>query len=187
MGITGKGLGVNSPQHLVPLKPSTAKWPEGRNGYHSKNIYLFFKNVFTCLFLAVLALHCCSGFFSSCSEELFPAVVRAPHCGGFSCGVKAPGVVGSVAVARGLSSCGAEAQFFCSMWYLPISGLETVSPAMAVGFFITEPPGKPARIFRERNRPSILSQMMIPFSSLGWKKKLATVLAAEKPQPWGTV
>ena len=104
MGITGKGLGVNSPQHLVPLKPSTAKWPEGRNGYHSKNIYLFFKNVFTCLFLAVLALHCCSGFsLVSASGSCSPAVVRRLLTGVAS-------LVEHRLQARGLSSCGAWAQ-----------------------------------------------------------------------------
>ena len=30
------------------------------------------------------------------------------------------------------------------MWDLPGSGIEPVSPALAGGFFTTEPPGKPA-------------------------------------------
>ena len=101
--------------------------------------------------------------FSSCSEwELLSSCgAKASHCGE-PCGAQALGARASVVVARGLSSCGAEGQLLCGMWDLPIPGLETLSPALAGGFLITEPPGKLTRIFRERNLPSILSQMMIP-------------------------
>ena len=84
---------------------------------------------------------------------------RASHCGGFSCcGAQALGAWASVVVAhrlsncgsraleRRLSSCGAQAQLICSMWDLPGPGLEPVSPALAVGFFTTAPPGKPLSI-----------------------------------------
>ena len=41
----------------------------------------------------------------------------------------------------------------CSMWDLPRSGIEPVSPALAGGFFTTEPPGKPrTSLFKERER-----------------------------------
>ena len=33
------------------------------------------------------------------------------------------------------------------MWDLPGSGIEPVSPALAGGFFATEPPGKPSQSF----------------------------------------
>ena len=61
----------------------------------------------------------------------------------------------SVVVARGLSSCGSRAlesrlsscgtgaQLLYGMWDLPGPGLEPVSPALAGGFLITVPPGKP--------------------------------------------
>ena len=49
----------------------------------------------------------------------------------------------SVVAAWGLSSCGALAQLLRSMWELPGPGIEPVSPVLAGGFFITEPPGKP--------------------------------------------
>ena len=62
--------------------------------------------------------------------------------------------MGSVVVARGLSSCdsrtlelrlstcGAWAQLLCGTWDLPRPGLEPVSPALAGGFLTTVPPGK---------------------------------------------
>jgi hypothetical protein len=43
---------------------------------------------------------------------------------------------GSIIVVHGLSCSG--------MWDLSGSGIETVSPALAGGFFTTEPPGKPS-------------------------------------------
>ena len=68
---------------------------------------------------------------------------RASHCGGFSCcGARALGAWASVAVARGLSSCGAQALLFRGMWDLPRPGIEPVSPELAGGFLTTEPPGK---------------------------------------------
>ena len=56
-------------------------------------------------------------------------------CGLSSCG--------SRSLERRLSSCGAQSQLLRSMWDLPGSGLEPVSPALAGGFLTTEPPGKP--------------------------------------------
>ena len=67
-------------------------------------IYLFI--------LAVLGLRCCAQAFSSCGERglLFIVVRGAYHCGGFSCcRAQALGTRASVAVARGLSSCGSWA------------------------------------------------------------------------------
>lgn len=37
----------------------------------------------------------------------------------------------------------AGAQLLCTMWGLPGSGTEPVSPAVAGAFFTTEPPGRP--------------------------------------------
>ena len=48
-----------------------------------------------------------------------------------------------------LRSCGTQAQLPRGMWDLPGSGIEPVSPALAGGFFTTEPPRKPnARVFK---------------------------------------
>ena len=56
--------------------------------------------------------------------------------------------MGSVVVVPGLWSTGsvvAAHEFSCStgLWDLPRLGIEPVSPALASGFFTTEPPGKP--------------------------------------------
>ena len=45
-------------------------------------------------------------------------------------------------LTRGLSSCGARALLLCGMCDLPGAGIEPMSPALAGGFFTTEPPGK---------------------------------------------
>ena len=58
------------------------------------------------------------------------------------CGARALGTQASAVVARGLSSCGAQAQLLCSMWDLPGPRLEPVSPALAGGFLTTAPPVK---------------------------------------------
>ena len=49
----------------------------------------------------------------------------------------------SWALERGLSSCAAWAQLLHGTWDLPRPGIESVSAALADGFFTTEPPRKP--------------------------------------------
>ena len=84
--------------------------------------------------------------------------MQSSHCGGFlCCGARALGARASVVVAcrlgscgsraleHRLSSCGARAQLLRGMWDLPGPGLEPVSPALAGGFLITAPPGKPLK------------------------------------------
>ena len=109
-------------------------------------------NLFIYLFWAVLGLCCCARAFSSCGERgllflvvrgLLTAVVSlvAEHR------LQARGLqqlwhVGSVIVARRLSSCGALALLLRSMWDLPGPGLEPVSPALAGRFLTTASPGK---------------------------------------------
>ena len=63
------------------------------------------------LFMAALGLCCCTWAFSCCSERgLLFAVVRGLLIAGAShCGAQALGARASVAVARGLSSCGLRA------------------------------------------------------------------------------
>ena len=92
------------------------------------------------------------GPFSSSGEwELSLVLVHGLLPCGFSClGVWAP-----VVPARGLSSCsswapehrlsgcGTWALPHHGMWGLPRSGMEPMSPALAGGFFTTEPQGKP--------------------------------------------
>ena len=63
----------------------------------------------------------------------------AAACGLGSCDAWAPG--------HRLNSCGARVQLPCSTWYLPRPRMEPHSPAIAGGFFTTEPPGKPLGLF----------------------------------------
>ena len=58
-------------------------------------------------------------------------------------GVWASVVVAPWALEPRLSGYGAWASLALRMWDLPGSGMEPTSPALAGGFFTTEPPGKP--------------------------------------------
>ena len=55
---------------------------------------------------------------------------------------------GSAVELRGLS---------CSVWDLPVSGIEPMSPALAGRFFTTEPSGKPSNISFFKSKPSTSS------------------------------
>ena len=58
---------------------------------------------------------------------------------------------GPWALEHRLNSCGAQAYLLCSMWDFPAPGTEPVFPALAGGFFTTEPPGKPLKfVFKNR-------------------------------------
>ena len=70
-----------------------------------------------------------SRLFSSCGAQ-------ASRVGGFSC-------CGAWALEHRLSSCGVWAWLLCGIWDPPGPGIEPMSPALAGGFFTTEPPGKP--------------------------------------------
>ena len=82
------------------------------------------------------------GLFSACGAW-------ASRCGGFSCcQAQALGPVGfsscsSQALDHRLNSGAALAQLLQGMWDLPGSVIEPTSPALAGGFFTTEPPGRP--------------------------------------------
>ena len=92
--------------------------------------------------MAVLGLHFCVRAFSSCSKW-GPLLIAV--CG--------PLTIAAFLVAehrlqtRKLSNCGSQAQLLHSMWDLPRSGLEPMSPALAGGFLTTAPPGKPKEVF----------------------------------------
>ena len=89
---------------------------------------------------------------SSCSNWwlLSSCGAQASHCGDFSCcRAQALGHVGfsscgSQASKQRLNSRGAQAQLLHGTWDLPRPGMESVSAALAGGFFTTEPPGKPS-------------------------------------------
>ena len=54
---------------------------------------------------------------------------------------------GSQALEHRLNSCGSQAQLFRGTWVSPRPRIEPMSPALAGGFFTTEPPGKPFQFF----------------------------------------
>ena len=105
----------------------------------------------------MLCLRCCAWAFSSCGELGLPSScsVWASHCGGFSyCRAWALGMGTSAVAVLWLSSCSswalecwlssydAQTWLLHSMWDLSGPGIKPVSPAIAGGFFTTEPPGK---------------------------------------------
>ena len=51
------------------------------------------------------------------------------------------------ALEHRLNSCGPWAELHCGAWDLPGPGIEPASPALAGGFFTTEPPGKSLSLF----------------------------------------
>ena len=115
------------------------------------HFYLFIYFCLCWVFVAVWAFPLLGEWrrLSSCST-------RASHCNGFSCcRAQTLGSAGFSSVARGLSSCGSRAlehslnscgmwaSLLPGMWDLLGSGIKPVSPALADGFFTTEPVGKP--------------------------------------------
>ena len=68
------------------------------------------------------------------------------HRTGFSsCQAQALGAHASIVLVGWLSFCSTGAELSPGTWGLPGPGIEPVSPALACGFFTTEPPGKPSQ------------------------------------------
>ena len=92
--------------------------------------------------LAVLGLGCCADFSLVAESWGFSSwwllLLRSP-------GSRARGLsrCNSQALGHRLNSFGAWAQLLCGLWGLPGSGIKPTSPALAGGFFTTEPPRKP--------------------------------------------
>ena len=101
------------------------------------------------LLLLLIYLCGCAGSLLLCG--LFLVVVYGGYC--------LVAVLGFLtAVASPVAETSAWAQLLCGMWDLPRSGVEPVSPALAGGFFTTEPPGKPE---------ALVSILMDPWG--GWE------------------
>ena len=102
----------------------------------------------------MLGLHCCVRAFLYCREQglVSSGGARASHCSAFSCWKAwAVGCTGfsscsSRALEHRLNSCGSRDLLLRGTWYLPGSGIDFLSPALAGGFFTTEPPGKPQAV-----------------------------------------
>ena len=95
--------------------------------------------------MAVLGLRFRARAFSSCGKwgPLFIAV-RGPPI------ITASPVAEHRLQTRRLSNCGPRAQLLRGMWDPPRPGLEPVSPASAGRLSTTAPPGKPPRLFLQR-------------------------------------
>ena len=104
------------------------------------------------MYSAVLGFHCCVGFSLVAMHWLLIVVASLVPEHGLQSIWALVGLQQLCTQAQQLqlpgsraqpSSCGAWAQS-CSMQDLPAPGTEPVSPALAGGFFATEPPGKPS-------------------------------------------
>ena len=102
---------------------------------------------------------CCSARASGwCDSSCCRA--RALLCTGFIVVVCGLSSCGSQALALKLNSRSTWASLLCGTWDLPRSGTEPVSPALAGGFCIPEPPGKPkVRVLELR-----MQALLFPFS-----------------------
>ena len=114
----------------------------------------YFKKIFI---LAVLGLRCCSSFALVAASEghslvgahnLLLAVAFLLRSTGFM--MSGLSSCSSWALEHRLSSCGVWLQLLHSMGDLPSPGIEPVLPALAGGFFTTEPPWKPLAYFSIR-------------------------------------
>ena len=89
------------------------------------------------------------GLLASCgAQTIAGASLAAEH--------RLPGPPASAtavhALEHRLRSCGAQAWLLRGMWGLPRPGNELVSPALAGGFFTTEPPGKPNKLLKKKQK-----------------------------------
>ena len=93
-------------------------------------LWLQFKIILRFFFLSLIYVFGCAG-----SSLLLGCSLVA------ACGLRS---FTSWALEHRLSSCDTQAFLLHDMWDLPESGIEPMSPALAGGFFTTEPPGKPS-------------------------------------------
>ena len=88
----------------------------------------------------MLGLHCCKGFlWLQCVVFSLRGLLLLQSMGSRVYGLRS---FSSKALEHRLNSWGPRAQLLCGMCHLPRPGIEPMSPALAGGFFTTEPPGK---------------------------------------------
>ena len=107
--------------------------------YSLLNILNFFFNNFIYLFWSVLGLHCCTGFTLVVASRCYSLLAVRMLLIEMASLVMEHRLLG----CTGFSSCDTPAQLLRGMQDLLGSGIEHVSPALAAGFFTTEPPRKP--------------------------------------------
>ena len=118
--------------------------------YHYKKCKELPRPSFFFFFLWLCWVFVAARAFSGCFKQGMLSSCRAwaSHCSGSSCcRARTLGAWASIVVARGLSSCDFLALNHglnrCGARDLPRPGIEPVSSALVVGFFTTEPLGKP--------------------------------------------
>ena len=122
--------------------------PQGCESPEDRTCFTHLLKLFIYLCSAVLGLRCCMGCSLVVLCRLLIAVashngvLALGHAGFSSWGIEAQQLwfPGSRAQAQ---CCGTRASLLHSMWDLPRSGMELVSPALTGGLFTTGPPGKP--------------------------------------------
>ena len=107
--------------------------------YNLLNILNFFFNNFIYLFWSVLGLHCCTGFSLVVASRCYSLATVRMLLIEMASLLMEHRLLG----CTGFSSCDTPAQLLRGMQDLLGSGIEPVSPALAAGFFTTEPPRKP--------------------------------------------
>ena len=107
--------------------------------YRLCKLHFFFK---TCLFLAVLGLHCCVWAFLGAERGGHSSL----WCTGYS--LQRLLLLWSVdSRCAGFSSRGAGPWLLCSMWNRPWIGIKPLSPALVGRFLTTRSPGKSCSSF----------------------------------------
>ena len=86
------------------------------------------------------------GFFLVAASRDYPLVAVCRLLSVVASPVESMGsrVCSSWALQHRLNSCSAQAWLPCSLWDLPRSAMEPMSPELASGFFTTESLGKPS-------------------------------------------
>ena len=128
----------------------------------SRLYLLFFFNDFLSsfiLFLAVLGLPCCQGLSLVAANRGYSLAVvhgllslwRLLSWQSQALGGRSSSGRGSQTLKHSLHSCGNVAFLLCATWDVPGPVIKPVSPALADGFFTTEPPGKSVSRFYSQN------------------------------------
>ena len=138
---------TNCPQSLMPL--SILERAHGALT-HATSVLLFHFWLFG-VFAAVCGLSLAVVMGAPLWLRCTGSSLRWHPVVGHTLGVRRLSSCSSRDLEHGLGSCCAPTQLLLGTWDLPPSGIEPMSPALAGGFFTTEPPGKPYSVFLKRH------------------------------------
>ena len=128
--------------------------------------YVFILKLYLFIYLAILGLHCCSGFSQLWRVEATLVVAYR-----LLIAVASLQALGCMS----FSSCGERAWLLCSMRNLPKPRIKPVSPALADGFLTTGPPGK-SLLFLFTVFLVLFANFFFPFSHSLKKKQLLKLM-----------